>query len=129
MNHLLRMMSRPMTLMSSLPTKPPASSPSPYRPHTYRAINIPRQSSTQIKLISLLLHLREFLPIEPDTIATQVSTTIFPLWLAESTAIDMLHFEIFHVPLRIKGCRAAGRGDEVAVCADGVAVHKVVFYT
>lgn len=77
------MMSRPMTLVFSLCTKPPPSRPFPYRPHTYRAIDISRQCSAEIKLIPLLPHLQEFLPVKLDTVTTQVSATIFPLRLAE----------------------------------------------
>lgn len=122
------MVSRPMTLMSSLPTKPPPGRSFPYRPHTYRAINIPWQCSAEIELVPLLLHVGKFLPVKLDAVSTQVSTTIFPLRLAESTAINMLHLEILHIPFRIKWCWATPCRDEVAHCTDSVAMREVIFY-
>lgn len=122
-------MARPMTLMFSFPTKPPPSRPFPYRPHTYRAIDIPRQCFAQIELIPHLPHLCEFLPVKLDTVSTQESTTIFPLWRSERTAIDMLHLEILHVPFRIEGCRAALGGDQVTHGTNGVTMREMVFYT
>jgi hypothetical protein len=36
-----------------------------------------------------------------------MTTAILPLRLLEGTAIDMLHFQVLHIPLRVEGRGAA----------------------